>query len=129
MSPDVLQPKSRRGVIQVMPEMVKPASWTNLSTHYALAITDPWYLALVDVQDAISRATVEFFSSKGLRNLHLPITTNAISSPMGLGSDSLPVQVNLFGIETYLADSMQFMLEYGCRLAQNGAYYLMTSFR
>ena len=48
---------------------------------------------------------------------------------MGLGSDSKPVQVNLFGIDTYLADSMQFMLEYGCRLHDRGCYYLMPSFR
>jgi asparaginyl-tRNA synthetase len=48
---------------------------------------------------------------------------------MGLGSDSQPVKINLFGIETYLADSMQFMLEYGCRLHAAGCYYLMPSFR
>jgi asparaginyl-tRNA synthetase len=48
---------------------------------------------------------------------------------MGLGSDSLPVRVELFGLPTYLADSMQFMLEYGCRFSESGAWYLMPSFR
>lgn len=48
---------------------------------------------------------------------------------MGLGSDSLPVKVDLLGQSTYLADSMQFMLEYGCRLADAGAWYIMPSFR
>jgi asparaginyl-tRNA synthetase len=48
---------------------------------------------------------------------------------MGLGSDSLPVRVNLFGVDTYLADSMQFALEYGCRIAEEGAFYIMPSFR
>src|SRR5262249_40632373 len=66
---------------------------------------------------------------RGLRALHLPITTHSISSPMGLGSDSSPVEVNLFGVPTYLADSMQFLLEYGCRLSPEGCYYLLPSFR
>lgn len=61
--------------------------------------------------------------------MHLPITTNSISSPMGLGSDSLPVKVELHGIDTYLSDSMQFLLEYGCRLFDKGVYYIMPSFR
>lgn len=48
---------------------------------------------------------------------------------MGLGSDSLPVSVSIFGQQTYLADSMQFGLEYLCRINPDGAYYLMPSFR
>jgi asparaginyl-tRNA synthetase len=48
---------------------------------------------------------------------------------MGLGSDSTPVKVNLMGVDTYLADSMQFGLEYACRLADRGAFYIMPSFR
>lgn len=55
--------------------------------------------------------------------MHLPVTTGSISSPMGRGSDSLPVKVKLEGVETYLADSMQFLLEYGCRLTNKGVYY------
>lgn len=58
-----------------------------------------------------------------------PITTNSVSSPMGKGSDSLPVQVNLFGQDTYLADSMQFNLEYLLRLYSPGVWYIMSSFR
>jgi aspartyl/asparaginyl-tRNA synthetase len=50
---------------------------------------------------------------------------------MGLGSDSLPVSVNLFGEPTYLADSMQFTLEYMLRFRDNakGMYYIAPSFR
>jgi asparaginyl-tRNA synthetase len=48
---------------------------------------------------------------------------------MGLGSDSLPVAIDLFGVKTYLADSMQFLLEYACRYSPAGAFYLMPSFR
>ena len=61
--------------------------------------------------------------------MHLPVTTGAISSPMGRGSNSGPVKVNIQGIDTYLADSMQFLLEYGCKLTEKGVYYIMPSFR
>lgn len=84
---------------------------------------------VVRLQDLMTTATLDFWRSEGALNMHLPITTSSISSPMGLGSDSLPVKIDLFGVPTYLADSMQFMLEYGCRLSEEGAWYLMPSFR
>lgn len=49
---------------------------------------------------------------------------------MGLGSDSLPVKISLFDVDTYLADSMQFHLEYILRLfPKSGVHYLMPTFR
>lgn len=92
-------------------------------------VDDPWFRLVVALQDRVSVATTGFWSARGLRTMHLPVTTHAVSSPMGLGSDSLPVRVDLFGVPTYLADSMQFMLEYGCRLWPSGVYYVMPSFR
>jgi asparaginyl-tRNA synthetase len=103
-------------------------SWAS-DKHFLSAVTDPWYQLLVMIQDVISSSTYGFFSRNGLRTLHLPITTCSISSPMGLGSDSQPVRIDLFGVDVYLADSMQFMLEYGCRLHRAGCYYVMPSFR
>ena len=101
----------------------------DVQPRFLRVLDDPWYRDLVNLQDGISRATQDFFAARGLRTLHLPITTGSISSPMGLGSDSKPVKIDLFGVDTYLADSMQFMLEYGCRLHARGSYYLMPSFR
>jgi asparaginyl-tRNA synthetase len=92
-------------------------------------ISDPWYGLLIKLQHVVSSATFDFWRGKGASTIHLPITTNAISSPMGLGSDSLPVEIDLFNQRTYLADSMQFMLEYGCRFNSKGCFYLMPSFR
>lgn len=106
-----------------------PGTWRDTATHYLRALEDPWFRALVLLQDAITTATVDFWRREEVVTIHLPVTTGSISSPMGLGSDSLPVQVNLAGVDTYLADSMQFMLEYGCRLNEQGAYYVMPSFR
>lgn len=92
-------------------------------------INDPWYRLLLDLQHQLTVATHAYWAERNCKTLHLPITTHSISSPMGLGSDSLPVEVELCGVRTFLADSMQFMLEYGCRLNAGGAFYLMPSFR
>ncbi len=96
---------------------------------YLRILADDRYRTLVGLQDLVSYETAVFWRDRRVRCLHLPITTNSISSPMGLGSDSSPVRIDLFGVPTYLADSMQFMLEYGCRLSADGAYYVMPSFR
>ena len=106
-----------------------PRSWVEPDTHFITAMASDWYRGLVQLQDAFTQATVMFWSKRRVCHGHVPVTTGSISSPMGLGSDSKPVQVDLFGVPTYLADSMQFSLEYLCRLNAEGAYYLMPSFR
>jgi asparaginyl-tRNA synthetase len=106
-----------------------PQSWKDPANHFLKALGHPWYRTLLEVQDVISAATSQFWSARGVRSLLLPLTTTSVSSPMGLGSDSLPVEVNLGGDRVYLADSMQFLLEYGCRLVEQGCYYVMPSFR
>lgn len=106
-----------------------PNTWKNLNTHYIEALDKPWYKILVKLENLLSIETVNFYKKKGIVTMHLPVTTGSISSPMGKGSDSLPVKVKLEGAETYLADSMQFLLEYGCRLTNKGVYYIMPSFR
>lgn len=92
-------------------------------------LQDPWYLLLVRLQSFITIQTYAYWSQRQLQTMHLPITTHSVSSPMGLGSDSKPVKINLLGLEVYLADSMQFMLEYGCRFFDAGCFYIMPSFR
>ncbi|MFJ1801828.1 amino acid--tRNA ligase-related protein [Streptomyces sp. NPDC088180] len=106
-----------------------PGSWKKPDEHYLTVLENPWYANLTLLQDVIAHRTTSFWTARKARYLHLPITTGSISSPMGRGSDSSPVKVELEGSPTYLADSMQFMLEFGCRLAPEGSYYLMPSFR
>jgi asparaginyl-tRNA synthetase len=102
---------------------------SHQTPHFLKIIEDPWYQTVALLQDKISLLTHTFFARQRIKTLHLPITTGSISSPMGLGSDSEPVLIDLFGVKTYLADSMQFLLEYGCRIFKEGCYYLMPSFR
>ncbi len=107
----------------------EPNLWNDKSNFYINVLRSDWYKRLIKLENLITEETVRFYSGMGITTLHLPVTTSSISSPMGRGSDSKPVRVNLEGTETYLADSMQFLLEYGCRLCDNGCYYLMPSFR
>jgi asparaginyl-tRNA synthetase len=106
-----------------------PGSWRRPATHFLEAMQSDWYRAIFHLQSDIALHTERFFRGQGIPSTMLPITTTSISSPMGLGSDSLPVSVTLDGKETYLADSMQFMLEYAVRLNGKGAFYIMPSFR
>lgn len=109
--------------------MREPNLWKSEKDFYLNVLVNPWYKLLVKLENLVSMETMKFYEEKGIITMHLPVTTGSISSPMGQGSDSLPVKVNLEGIDTYLADSMQFLLEYGCRLNEKGVYYVMPSFR
>lgn len=110
--------------------MIKqPNLWKKEQDFYIKVLQNDWYKLLIKLQNLLSVETTKFYEKKGILTIHLPITTGSISSPMGLGSDSIPVKVNLFGNEVYLADSMQFLLEYGCRLTDKGVYYIMPTFR
>lgn len=69
-----------------------------------------WERGILVIQDAIVNETVRYFGGElNYRFILLPVTTGAISSPMGLDSDSLPVHIDLFDEKTYLADSMHFI--------------------
>ena len=86
-------------------------------------------ILVLDLFDTVFRTTATHWASQGVRYFPAPVTTGSVSSPMGLGSDSEPVEIELFGDRTFLADSMQFYLEYGCRMAPAGCWYFMPSFR
>lgn len=76
-----------------------PGSWRDPESHYLKALDSEWYRALMTLQDGFARSTMAFWQGRGVRFGALPLTTGSISSPMGLGSDSLPVSVDMFGVE------------------------------
>ncbi|KAI5087522.1 hypothetical protein C0J45_22921, partial [Silurus meridionalis] len=109
-----------------------PHTWENPQSHSILAIKSQWYRNLFQIQNTLFHTTVDYFSKNCKYSYALtPITTDTISSPMGLGSDSEPVFVNMLGQDVYLADSMQFVLEYFLRFQEGlpGTYYVSPSFR
>lgn len=101
----------------------------NGMAYYLQAIRDEEKHLLLELYDLVLSESAIFYKERNIKWLPSPITTGSVSSPMGIGSDSLPVKILLEGRETYLSDSMQFMLEYGCRFSKNGCWYIMPSFR
>ncbi|XDV13600.1 hypothetical protein PO909_001978 [Leuciscus waleckii] len=128
-------PANKEDLTEIHTKITKitpPQSWEDPQTHAALAIKSKWYRNLFQIQNTLFHSTVEYFNNKCKYAYALtPITTDTISSPMGLGSDSEPVFVNMLGQDVYLADSMQFVLEYFMRFHDGlpGAYYVSPSFR
>lgn len=110
-------------------KVCSPSSWKNPKNHLNTLLKNDWYSILNGLFSSIFIATHDFYRKKNIQPSLFPITTGSISSPMGLGSDSLPVKVKIRNNEVYLADSMQFCLEIGARLNQKGAYYIMPTFR
>ena len=129
MSSDALE---IRAIMRKAHLVAAPKSWINPGSHVMDALNSQWYSEIFSLQDKIFRATTNFFQhQKKYKNAMVPVTTDSISSPIGLGSDSLPVHIKLHGRDTHLADSMQFTLEYLLRLQGGapGAFYVSCSFR
>lgn len=111
-------------------KIIPPQSWKKPREHFNAALDHPWYKLLFDLQSSIVFFTYDFFRMKNMAAVLNPITCNSVTSPMGLGSDSLPVSIHLFGEKTFLADSMQFHLEYILRQGKkSGVFYIMPTFR
>ena len=109
-----------------------PKSWMSPANHTLEVLQNPWYGNLLAAQDSLFHTSIAYFDKTvGYKYAFVPATTDAISSPMGLGSDSLPVSISFLGKETRLADSMQFALEYFLRIQGGlpGVYYINNSFR
>ena len=106
-----------------------PKTWDNTSKHYSSALNSEWYKSITKLQNEFIKSSINYYSKSDMVFMFLPMITNAISSPMGLGSDSKPVEIEIRGKKTHLVDSMQFYLEYACRLHNKNCYYLAPSFR
>lgn len=106
-----------------------PRLWVDADGGFQRSLTSPWARLVADLQDSVVRATYNYAHTRSVRALHFPITTRTVTCPTGLGSDSVPVPVKVNGVDTYLADSMQFMLEYGCRISPQGCHNILPCFR
>ena len=128
----VASPEELKKVHAQITRSTAPRSWEDPQSHATLAITNQWYRNLFQIQNTLFHSTVDYFNNLCQYAYALtPITTDTISSPMGLGSDSEPVLITMLGQDVHLADSMQFVLEYFLRFQEGlpGAYYVSPSFR
>jgi asparaginyl-tRNA synthetase len=106
-----------------------PQSWRRPNEHLQTLLTVPWYPVVFEILSLLNFASHDFFRAESASVAFAPLTTGSISSPMGLGSDSVPVRANIGGRTVYLADSMQFALELALRVTGRTSYYLLPSFR
>src|ERR1044072_3514433 len=94
--PDTFQMVLRGSICTMTPSRIRPPkSWEEPSTHAACLLTHPYYHALADIRSNLSSIIDRFFIQNQLRTIDLPMTTPSVSSPMGLGSDSTPVEIHL----------------------------------
>lgn len=114
---------------QLNRESLKEQKIGNADFRLATILTSKRYQILAKVESDIVKISNKFFFDRHFDFLLLPLTTGSVSSPMGIGSDSLPVKVSIGGIDTYLADSMQFYLELACRVNKTNTFYIAPSFR
>ncbi len=102
---------------------------SNEPDAFVKALRSPWSALVADLYDVVLQATDDYARARGLRSFPLPPTTRSVTCPTAAGSDSEPVPVTVLGVRTYLPDSSQFALEYGCRLAPGGCFVIAPSFR
>jgi asparaginyl-tRNA synthetase len=106
-----------------------PRTWNDPERHLEAVFSTEWYRLITRLTADFTTSSMTFFGRRNIDPMLSPVTTQAVSSPMGLGSDSLPVKIHLNGSVTFLADSMQFHLEALLRLGFQGVYYIMPTFR
>jgi asparaginyl-tRNA synthetase len=109
--------------------MSPPGTWRVPEKHLLAALESGWYRTVAGLLATTVRTTHKFYDERRIVPALMPVTVGSVSSPMGLGSDSEPVRTQLFGEWTYLADSMQFQLEYLLRHGADGVFYVMPTFR
>ena len=109
--------------------LMPPNTWDEAHLHFHAVLQSKWYNSVFQMITQITSLSFEFFKQKQLAPVLMPVTCQSVSSPMGLGSDSSPVSIHLFDEKVYLADSMQFQLEYLLRLYNKGTWYIMPTFR
>ncbi|MDI5961125.1 hypothetical protein [Streptantibioticus silvisoli] len=73
----------------------------------------PFYDLPVGPQDLVGHETACFRRARGIRSARRADIAGSVSSPLGPGSESQPVRINLFDIQVYPANSARFPLEYG----------------
>src|SRR5688572_25276107 len=99
------------------------------SGHVGNLISKPYYRNLVLLRDIVERACDEYFGLKKSPKVDLYLVSKAVSSPMGLGSDSVPIEFHLDKDNYYLSDSSQFGMEPLVINSFDMVYCYLPSFR
>ncbi len=97
--------------------------------HIENLIVSPYYKNLVLLRNTISIACDSFFQERKAPKVDLSLISKGVSSPMGKGSDSLPIPIQLGKDQVFLTDSAQFGMEPLVQNAFRMVYCYLPSFR
>jgi asparaginyl-tRNA synthetase len=99
------------------------------NNHISNLIHDAYYRNLISLRNTVSKACDSYFHSLDAPRIDLFMVAKGVSSPMGKGSDSLPIPFDLGKQHVYLVDSAQFGMEPLVQEAFEMVYCYLPSFR
>lgn len=97
--------------------------------HINNVISKPYFRNLILLRDLIEKSCDIYFASLGAPRVNLYLISKSVSSPIGLGSDSVPIDFNLGSKKYYLSDSSQFGMEPLIMNSFDIVYCYLPSFR
>lgn len=89
----------------------------------------PYYKNLIKLRSLIEKECDVYFSKFDAPKVDLYLISRAVSSPLGLGSDSEPLGINFGRTSTFLTDSAQFGMEPLVQKHFQMVYCYLPSFR
>lgn len=97
--------------------------------HIQNLIKDDYYFNLIILRNTIQVYIDNYFQKLNAPKVDLYLISKGVSSPMGKGSDSLPVPITFGTKKTYLVDSAQFGMEPLVQKRFKMVYCYLPSFR
>lgn len=101
----------------------------NSNSHIDSLINDDYYKKLIFLRSKIEISCDEYFQKLNAPKVDLFLISQGVSSPMGKGSDSLPIPIKFGKDDVFLVDSAQFGMEPLVQKAFKMVYCYLPSFR
>lgn len=101
----------------------------NRDSHLNDLIENCYYSNLIKLRHTIQLACDSYFQKHDAFKVDLFLITKGVSSPMGKGSDSIPISFTLGNEEVFLVDSAQFGMETLLLNSFKMVYCYLPSFR
>ena len=98
-------------------------------SHISNLVSDPYYANLIKFRNVVEMSCNTYFQSLNAPIIDLFMVAKGVSSPMGKGSDSIPVPFKLGKEDVFLVDSSQFGMEPLVQKAFEIVYCYLPSFR
>ncbi len=101
----------------------------NPKNHILNLQNEDYYYNLILLRNTIQSAVDKYFNILNAPKIDLFLISRGVSSPMGKGSDSVPVPIKFGNKDTYLVDSAQFGMEPLVQSRFKLVYCYLPSFR